>query len=200
VTHTVELLWFADCANHPAARRMLEEVIAEVAPGTPIHDVDATDPAIAERIHFPGSPTIRVDGRDVDPSYVDPSDYTPRCRLYRTDSGLRGLPERGWIEDALRGGSPEFGWRRRAPSADGRIIRSRRHRPHGGRNGGTDGSVLPGGRSRCRGRKRSGPSRGWCPCHRERGCNGVQGVASTEGAIDLTGAGVGRVTPLQGND
>jgi hypothetical protein len=101
MTHQVELLWFADCANHPAARQMLEEVIAEVAPGTPIRDVDASDPAVAESVRFPGSPTIRADGQDVDPTYTDPGDYTPRCRLYRTSAGLGGLPERGWIAEAL---------------------------------------------------------------------------------------------------
>ena len=101
MSHNVELLWFSDCANHPAARRMLQDAIDELAPGTPIREIDATDPAVAERVHFPGSPTIRIDGRDVDPTYSDPGDYTPRCRLYRTDAGLRGLPERRWIEDAL---------------------------------------------------------------------------------------------------
>lgn len=102
MSHEVELLWFQGCANYPAARQLLEEVIAEVAPSTRIADVDATDPAIAERIRFPGSPTIRIDGRDVDPGFVDPGEYAPRCRLYRTSDGLRGLPERQWIEDALR--------------------------------------------------------------------------------------------------
>ena len=102
MTRRVELLWFSDCPNHPAARMMLEQVIAELAPGTPIREVDATDPVVAARLRFPGSPTIRVDGRDVDPSYVDPGDYTPRCRLFRTSAGLRGLPERKWIESALR--------------------------------------------------------------------------------------------------
>ncbi len=29
----VELPWFDGCANHPAARRILEGVIAEVVPG-----------------------------------------------------------------------------------------------------------------------------------------------------------------------
>ena len=98
----VELLWFEGCTNHPAARSMLEEVIAELAPGTPVREIDASNPAIADRLRFPGSPTIRVDGVDVDPTYVDPGDYTPRCRLYRTSTGLRGLPERHWIEDAIR--------------------------------------------------------------------------------------------------
>jgi len=102
MTHTVELLWFSGCANHPAARALLEEVIDDVAPGTRIIEVDASDATVAERRRFPGSPTIRIDGRDVDPTYSDPGDYTPRCRLYRTRAGIRGLPERSWIEDALR--------------------------------------------------------------------------------------------------
>lgn len=106
MTHDVELLWFSDCPNHATARQMLAEVIAELAPGTPVRDLDATDPLTAERVRFPGSPTIRIDGRDIDPSYVDPGDYTPRCRLYRTESGLRGLPERRWIKDALLGAMP----------------------------------------------------------------------------------------------
>lgn len=98
----VELLWFRDCPNHEAARRLLHEVIAEVAPGTAVADIDASDPEVAARLRFPGSPTIRVDGRDVDPRFTDPGDYSPRCRVYWTTSGLRGLPERDWIEAALR--------------------------------------------------------------------------------------------------
>lgn len=99
----VELLWFQDCPNHPAARAMLRDVLDELAlPGTRIEDIDATDATVAERHRFPGSPTIRVNGRDVDASFQDPGDYSPRCRLYRTAEGLRGLPERRWVEAALR--------------------------------------------------------------------------------------------------
>ena len=101
MTPVIELLWFSDCPNHESARRMLDEVVNEIAPGTPIRDIDAADPRVAERTHFPGSPTIRVAGRDIDRTYVDPGDYTPRCRLYRTSAGLRGLPERAWIISAL---------------------------------------------------------------------------------------------------
>jgi hypothetical protein len=98
----VELLWFEDCPNHAVARLMLREVLDELAPGTGIEDVDATDPALAARHRFPGSPTVRIDGQDVDPSFEDPGDYAPRCRLYRTAAGLRGVPERGWIVSAVR--------------------------------------------------------------------------------------------------
>ncbi len=102
MSHDVEFLWFSDCPNHEQAHRLLAEVIGEAAPGTPVRDINATDPAVAEAHRFPGSPTIRVDGRDVDPSFTDPGDYTPRCRIYWTSVGPRGVPERAWIEDALR--------------------------------------------------------------------------------------------------
>ena len=97
----VELLWFRDCPNHPAARALLDELLGALAPGATVDEIDATDPAVAQRHRFPGSPTIRIDGRDVDPSFQDPGDYTPRCRLYRTSAGLGGLPDRGWIEAAI---------------------------------------------------------------------------------------------------
>jgi hypothetical protein len=98
----VELPWFDDCPNHATARSMLREVLDELAPGTGIEDVDATDPTVAARRRFPGSPTIRIDGQDVDPSFRYPGDYAPRCRLYRTAVRLRGVPERGWIVSAVR--------------------------------------------------------------------------------------------------
>jgi hypothetical protein len=102
MAHLVEFLWFADCPNHPRARAMLEDVLNALGPGTAITDIDATDPAVAAAHRFPGSPTIRIDGRDVDPGFSDPGDYTPRCRLFHTEAGLVGLPDRRWIEDALR--------------------------------------------------------------------------------------------------
>lgn len=98
----IELLWFQDCPSHEATRDLLRGVVDQVAPGAHVDDIDATDPAVAVQHRFPGSPTIRIDCQDVDPSFVDPGDYTPRCRLYRTADGLRPVPERGWIEAALR--------------------------------------------------------------------------------------------------
>ena len=102
MTHHAQILWFAGCANDEPARAMLRDVVARVAPDTTIEDVDASEPEVAERLRFPGSPTIRIDGEDAEPGFQDPGDYTPRCRLYRTDTGHRGLPDPAWIEKALR--------------------------------------------------------------------------------------------------
>ena len=102
MSHRAQILSFAGCANHEPARSMLRDAIARIAPDTTIEDVDVSEPAIAERLRFPGSPTIRIDGEDIEPGFRDPGDYTPRCRLYRTDAGLRGVPDPAWIEQALR--------------------------------------------------------------------------------------------------
>jgi hypothetical protein len=99
--HRVEFLYFEGCPNHLSARALLEEVLAEVAPGTPIEVIEAGDPMVAAARRFPGSPTIRVDGRDIEPGFVDTGDYSPRCRVFWTPAGLAAVPPREWIEEAL---------------------------------------------------------------------------------------------------
>ncbi len=98
----IELLWFDDCPNHLAAEAMLRDVMAEEGIDAPIVRVKVADEATGERVCFPGSPTIRIDGRDVEPGWEPCADCFPRCRLYATDQGLHGLPERSWIVDAIR--------------------------------------------------------------------------------------------------
>lgn len=97
----IEFLWFQECPNHQAARELLREVLQSKGMPDDFEDVDTTDAAVAERLRSPGSPTIRVDGRDIEPGYVDQGDYSPRCRVYLTEEGMRGLPKREWIETAL---------------------------------------------------------------------------------------------------
>lgn len=48
-----------------------------------------------------GSPTLRVNGHDVEPAADEPTDYGMKCRIYRTPEGLTGLPADRWILAAL---------------------------------------------------------------------------------------------------
>ncbi len=59
----------------------------------------------AERERFLGSPTLRVNGRDVDRSATQRSDYGLKCRLYHTESGIVAAPPNEWVLRALRSSS-----------------------------------------------------------------------------------------------
>lgn len=101
----VELLWFEGCPNHEAAELMLREAMQELGMDEPIERLDVEDEELGKQVCFPGSPTIRINGVDVEPQWEPCADCTPRCRLYLTADGLRGLPERRWIADALAAAS-----------------------------------------------------------------------------------------------
>ena len=58
-------------------------------------------PEAAEAERFLGSPTVRIDGEDIDPGARDRSDFGLKCRLYRSDAAASGLPPDGWINAAL---------------------------------------------------------------------------------------------------
>jgi hypothetical protein len=52
-------------------------------------------------MRFLGSPTIRVNGRDVEPGADDRETFVLACRVYRTEAGISGQPLDAWIRAAL---------------------------------------------------------------------------------------------------
>ena len=62
-------------------------------------NVPHAEAAVSER--FLGSPTIRVDGRDVQPGADERTGYTLACRLYRAEQGLAAQPDERWLRAAL---------------------------------------------------------------------------------------------------
>jgi hypothetical protein len=83
----VELLFWDGCPSHPQALADLRAAMADLGldPETVlVREIDTDDRAGRER--FVGSPTIRIDGEDVDP----PPDGEPTaltCRVYRLRDG-----------------------------------------------------------------------------------------------------------------
>lgn len=97
----VEILYFEDCPNHEPARALVERVAAELRVEPEIHNVAVPDPAAATKLRFLGSPTVRVDGRDVEPDADERRDFVFSCRVYRSEQGLSGQPQERWIREAL---------------------------------------------------------------------------------------------------
>jgi hypothetical protein len=63
--------------------------------------VRVADADAVERLRFLGSPTVRVDGVDVEPGAVGRRDFVFSCRVYPTGAGLSGRPDEGRIRIAL---------------------------------------------------------------------------------------------------
>jgi hypothetical protein len=97
----IEFLFWDGCPSHTEALELLHEVLGERGIGDPIQvrEVFTRDEAI--ELAFPGSPTIRVDGRDVDP---EGASATPSltCRVYRLPDGRPSpVPSRQQLEEAF---------------------------------------------------------------------------------------------------
>jgi len=98
----IQLLWWEGCPSHPEALGLLEQVLADRGLEFEIEQLEVRTEEEAETLGFVGSPTILVDGRDVDdigakgrPSLT--------CRIYHLDDGrVSPVPSRRQIEDALR--------------------------------------------------------------------------------------------------
>ncbi len=97
----IEILYFEGCPNHEPADRAVREVLVEIGVEARVEHVDVPDEATAQRVKFPGSPTIRVDGEDVTPP-EDDDQYSLRCRVYKTSSGFAGVPDKEAIRKKIR--------------------------------------------------------------------------------------------------
>jgi hypothetical protein len=99
---TIELLYFHGCPSHAAFVPRLRELLTQAGMDAPIEQRSVESDADAQRERFLGSPTLRVDGVDVDPGAGDRTDYGLKCRLYSVAGNLRGTPPDEWVLAALR--------------------------------------------------------------------------------------------------
>jgi hypothetical protein len=98
----VELLFWEGCPSHPQALGELRAAMPALGldpAAVVVREVD-TDEA-AERERFVGSPTIRIDGVDVQEPGDEPIGLT--CRVYRLRDGrISPTPDPADLRDALQ--------------------------------------------------------------------------------------------------
>ena len=95
----VEVLYFDGCPHYAPTMDAVRELIARAGAGVELRETEVRNDEDARRLCFLGSPTIRVDGVDIEPGANERTDYAMSCRLY----GRSGLPSREMIEAALAG-------------------------------------------------------------------------------------------------
>jgi hypothetical protein len=98
----IEVLYFDGCPSHEALLPRLRELLDQAGVDEEIHLRRVESIEAAEQGRFLGSPTLRVDGRDVEPRAGERDDYGLKCRLYPGEQGMTGVPPDDWVLAALR--------------------------------------------------------------------------------------------------
>ena len=94
----IQVLYFEGCPNSEPTIELVRRVAVTHGVTSPIETVEVRSAADAVRLRFLGSPTVRVNGVDVDPNARERTDFTIACRLY----GTSGVPPAETIAAALR--------------------------------------------------------------------------------------------------
>jgi mercuric ion transport protein len=95
----IQLLTFPGCPNAAAARELIQKVLSSSGIRASLEEVNTTAPEAPEHLRGWGSPTILIDGVDIEGLH---SPGTASCRVYRdSDGALRGIPSEATVLDAI---------------------------------------------------------------------------------------------------
>lgn len=98
----IEVLFVPGCPSHAPAVESLREVLRFEAINAAIQEIAVTDEVMASSLKFPGSPTVRINGRDVEST--SHQSYGLACRLY---PGGTGVPSVEVLQRAVAGARSE---------------------------------------------------------------------------------------------
>jgi hypothetical protein len=93
----IDLLYMSNCPSYRRVWNDLVEVITEENLDASVRLVRVDTKEEADRLHFAGSPTIKVDGRDLE-GFAGPGSLA--CRLY-PENGGKGWPSRTLLRTTL---------------------------------------------------------------------------------------------------
>lgn len=97
----IEVLYFDGCPNHVPAMEMVKRVLARERVEAQIVSLDVRDVETATKVCFLGSPSIRVNGADIERGRQDDSPFFG-CRTYNVHGKTAGVPPEEWLSKAVR--------------------------------------------------------------------------------------------------
>jgi hypothetical protein len=98
----IEILYLEGCPNHRVAVERVREILEEESVPAEIIEITVQDEASAQAYEFLGSPTVRVDGIDIEREARSSNAFGMTCRTYLEAGQRVGVPPRDWILRAVR--------------------------------------------------------------------------------------------------
>lgn len=98
----IEVLYIADCPHHKPVIERVRDVLCAAGIDDPVMEVEVLSTMDAEERGFFGSPTVRIDGLDVEPEARATRHFGLGCRSYAENGHRSGMPSRELIRRALQ--------------------------------------------------------------------------------------------------
>jgi hypothetical protein len=93
----IEVFYFDNCPNHLPTLERIHQVLREEGCNAEVRAVLVSDVETAQNVKFLGSPTVRVNGLDIEPKAEERKDFGLMCRRY---PGV--IPSQELIREAVR--------------------------------------------------------------------------------------------------
>jgi glutaredoxin len=96
----IRVITFEGCPNCQATRDLVEKTVQQMHVNASIEDIQIANEEEARRYRFLGSPTIQIDGQDIEADRRDDR-ASFSCRVYRTRNGITGVPPTDLLVEAI---------------------------------------------------------------------------------------------------
>src|SRR6059036_985558 len=97
----IEVLYFEGCPNYLPVIEMVRETLKSLGGQAEIREVEVRTQADAEAMAFVGSPSIRINGADIEPWARTAKAFGLSCRTYLDGSHRSGVPSRELLRHAI---------------------------------------------------------------------------------------------------
>jgi Domain of unknown function (DUF2703) len=97
----IEILYIEGCPYRHSAVAQVQQVLREEDISAELLEASVSQESAARELRFLGSPTIRVNGLDVEPTARASREYGVMCRTYVVNGRRVGLPSREMLRQAI---------------------------------------------------------------------------------------------------
>lgn len=95
----LEFMYFEDCPSYQQTLENFIGVLTELDINVDLELVNVESSEQAKQLGFYGSPTIKIDGANLESRT---GDYSYNCRLYDVDGKLTGVLPKDYLREKLR--------------------------------------------------------------------------------------------------
>ncbi len=97
----VEFLFWKECPSHEKALSRLKSALQKIGIDYEIKVIEVKTEDDAKRWQFPGSPTIRINGADIQPE-TSKGNYSLSCRAYIIEGKVLPVPTEDFLIKSIR--------------------------------------------------------------------------------------------------